>query len=190
MHCMWSNICGICFSEPNFVRYMENVFAYIVSKESLDPSEGIELSGEGVIFEVEKMKAEELKEITKKIKEVQRLAEDLEKEQTVDDDKSEDWVPPKGFEYGLCMDGSCKKKQCNCAKFLECFFLHRQVQGCISCSRQGQRCQKKAASGIQASTDGSYAREEALLDAGLEGESVKTWVWSVCVHGVCMCVCE
>ena len=91
------------FFRAQFVRYMENVFAYVVSKESLDPSEGIELSGEGVIVEVEKLKAEELKEITKKIKEAQRLAEDLEKEQTVGDDKSEDWVPSKGSAHWLCM---------------------------------------------------------------------------------------
>ncbi len=75
---------------------MESVFSYVATNESLDPSEGIELSGEGVISEVEKLKADELKEITKKIKEAQQLADAVEKEENIDDDDSEDWVPNKG----------------------------------------------------------------------------------------------
>ncbi len=51
------------------MRYMESVFSYVATNESLDTSEGIELFGEGVIFEVEKLKADKLKEIIKKIKE-------------------------------------------------------------------------------------------------------------------------
>ncbi len=76
---------------------MGSVFAYVVATDKLDPSEGIELSGEGVITEVEKMKADELKEITKKIKEAQKAAADLEVDENVDDDKSKDWLPNKGL---------------------------------------------------------------------------------------------
>ncbi len=80
------------------MQYMESVYAYVMSKENLDPSEGIELSGDSVIAEVEKLKVEEMKELTKKIKEVQRLAEEAEKEAQVDN-KSEDWVPNKGSSH-------------------------------------------------------------------------------------------
>ncbi len=76
---------------------MENVFSYVVSQEKIDPSEGIELNGDGVIIEVEKLKEEEMKEITKKIQETQKLAEAVERDETVDDDKSEDWLPGKGL---------------------------------------------------------------------------------------------
>ncbi len=84
------------FSDSHFTRYMESVFSYVATNEKLDPSEGIELSGEGVILEVEKLQSEEMKEITKKIKEAQKLVEAVEKEDNIDDDDSEDWLPSKG----------------------------------------------------------------------------------------------
>ncbi len=76
---------------------MDSVFVYVGTQENLDPSEGLELSGEGVITEVEKLKDDEMKEITRQIKEAQKLAEAVDKEEPFDDDPSEDWVPKKGF---------------------------------------------------------------------------------------------
>ncbi len=84
---------------------MDSVFAYVCTQENLDPSEGIELSGQGVIAEVEKLKDDEMKEITRKIKEANALAKAAEKEEAFDDDPSEDWVPKKG---------SKKKMACHC----------------------------------------------------------------------------
>ncbi len=81
---------------------MQSLYSYVVSQEKLDPSEGIELSGEGVIQEVEKMKDDDLKEITRQIKEAQKLAEAVDKDEPFDDDKSEDWVPSKGVFKGGC----------------------------------------------------------------------------------------
>ncbi len=75
---------------------MDSVFAYVCTQENLDPSEGIELSGQGVIAEVEKLKDDEMKEITRKIKEANALAKAAEKEVAFDDDPSEDWVPKRG----------------------------------------------------------------------------------------------
>ncbi len=76
---------------------MDSVFAYVGTQENLDPSEGIELSGQGVIAEVQKLKDDKMKEITRKIKEANEIAQAAQKEEAFDDDPSEDWVPKKGL---------------------------------------------------------------------------------------------
>ncbi len=72
---------------------MESMYAFVCAESKLDPSEGIELSADGVVLEVEKLKSDESKEIVKQIKIAQNLAADVEEH---DDDKSEDWTPTKG----------------------------------------------------------------------------------------------
>ncbi len=86
-----------CISDAQFVSYMESVYAYVYQKTKLDPNQGVELSAEGVVIEVEKMKDQEKKDLKVQLQKTQEIADELESE--FDDDKSEDWMPTKGFVF-------------------------------------------------------------------------------------------
>lgn len=98
-----SNICGAslhCIADACFVSYMESVYAYVCQKTKLDPNQGVELSADGVVIEVEKLQQQEKNAVDLQVQKSQQMAEQLKSD--IDDDKSADWMPTKGFSRVSC----------------------------------------------------------------------------------------
>ena len=76
-------------------------------------------------------------------------------------------------------------------EFSEVFFCTGKFKGASGAAGKGKGVKRKWAQAFKPPPMAvMQGNEEALLDAGLEGDSAETWVWYVCVHGVCVLMCE
>ncbi len=144
---------------------MESVYSYVCTKMKLDPGQGVELSADGIMIEVEKSKQDEKAQILKQIKKAKELVDEADSAE-VDGDTSEDWTPCKGVYlchlFHVCRGGE---------KFVEPVpVLFCAAKGVSKVVGKGKGTKRKRCQSFNPPPLAQMkGNEEALLDAGLEG---------------------
>ena len=133
---------------------MESVYSYVCTKMKLDPGQGVELSADGIMIEVEKSKQDEKAQILKQIKKAKELVDEADSAE-VDGDTSEDWTPSKGVYlchlFHVCRGGEKICGTCSCIVLCS----QRSIQSCW----QRERNEAQTLPELQSTAAGSNERQ-------------------------------